>query len=123
MDNVSPMPFRVRTPDGELSYPSLRDVEHAFHQGLVDPDDEVIDEATGATVRAKDHPAFGPPPVRRFWQDQRAQPARVAVVLTLLVSALVAGAVQQMWLALASAAVAAWLLMRVAITAHARPRR
>lgn len=117
------MAFRVRTPDGELEYPTLLDVERAFHQGLVDPDDEVIDEATGAVVRAKEHPAFSPPPVRHFWQDKSAQPGRVAMALAFLLAALVAGAVQQWWLTLASAAAGAWLLLRVAITAQTRPRR
>ena len=106
------MPFRVRTPDGELSYPTLLDVERAFHQGLVDPEDEVLDEAT----------ASRPPPPRRFWQNQSAQPARVAVALSLALAALVAGAVQQWWLALPVAGVAAWMTVRIAVTAQARPR-
>lgn len=76
------MPFRVRTPDGELSYPTLLDVERAFHQGLVDPEDEVVDEATGSVQRAKDHPLLRPPPPKRFWQNQSAQPARIAVALS-----------------------------------------
>jgi hypothetical protein len=117
-----PMAFRVRTPDGELCYPSLLDVEKAFHQGLVDPDDEVVDEATGAVHRAKDHPHLSPPPPRRFWQNSAAQPARIAVALVLALSALIAGAVQQWWLALAAAVAAAWMTVRIAVTAQARPR-
>ncbi|MCE9667036.1 hypothetical protein LY474_04335 [Myxococcus stipitatus] len=38
------MRYVVRTPDGELTYPSLLDVERAYVQGLVDPDDEVREE-------------------------------------------------------------------------------
>ena len=111
------MPFRVRTPDGELSYPTLLDVERAFHQGLVDPDDEVLDEA-GAVYRAREHPSLTPPPPRRFWQNRAAQPARIAVALSLALSALIAGAVQQWWLALSAAAVAAFLTVRIAVTAQ-----
>jgi hypothetical protein len=116
------MPFRVRTPDGELSYPTLLDVERAFHQGLVDPEDEVLDEATGAACRAKDHPFLRPPPPKRFWHNQSAQPARIAVTLSLALAALVAGAVQQWWLALPVAGVAAWMMVRIAVTAQARPK-
>ena len=116
------MPFRVRTPDGELSYPTLLDVERAFHQGLVDPEDEVLDEATGSVHRAMEHPLLRPPPPRRFWQNQSAQPARVAVALSLALAALVSGAVQQWWLALPVAGVAAWMTVRIAVTAQARPR-
>jgi hypothetical protein len=116
------MPFRVRTPDGELSYPTLLDVERAFHQGLVDPEDEVVDEATGSVQRAKDHPLLRPPPPKRFWQNQSAQPARIAVALSLAMASLLAGAVQQWWLALPVAGVAAWMTVRIAVTAQARPR-
>jgi hypothetical protein len=38
------MRYRVRTPDGELDYASMRDVEVAYVQGLVGPDDEVLEE-------------------------------------------------------------------------------
>lgn len=116
------MPFRVRTPDGELGYPTLLDVERAFHQGLVDPDDEVVDEATGTVHRAREHPALRPPPPRRFWQNQSAQPARIAVALSLALASLLAGAAQQWWLALPVAGVAAWMTVRIAVTAQARPR-
>ncbi|WP_342381236.1 hypothetical protein NVS55_16365 [Myxococcus stipitatus] len=40
------MRYVVRTPDGELTYPSLGDVERAYTQGLVDPDDEVREETS-----------------------------------------------------------------------------
>ena len=116
------MPFRVRTPDGELSFPTLLDVERAFHQGLVDPEDEVLDEATGLVHRAMENPSLRPPPPRRFWHNQGAQPARIAVALSLGLSSLIAGAVQQWWLALPAAVVAAWLTVRIAVTAHVRPR-
>ncbi|MDY7224975.1 hypothetical protein [Hyalangium rubrum] len=45
------MRYRVRTPEGELEYPSLRDVEQAYMQGLVAPQDEVLEE--GATLWRK----------------------------------------------------------------------
>jgi hypothetical protein len=116
------MAFRVRTPDGELSYPTLLDVEKAFHQGLVDADDDVIDEATGVVHKAKEHPLLRAPPPRRFWHNQTAQPARIAVALSLALAALLAGATQQWWLALPVAVFATWLTVRIAVTAQARPR-
>jgi hypothetical protein len=123
VDNVlRAMPFRVRTPDGELSYPTLLDVERAFHQGLVDPEDEVLDETTGSVHQAKEHPLLRAPPPRRFWHNQGAQPARIAVALSLALSALIAGAVQQWWLALPAAGAAAFMTVRIAVTAHVRPR-
>ena len=114
------MAFRVRTPDGELSYPTLLDVERAFHQGLVDPEDEVLDESTGVVYPAMKHPALSRPPPRRFWQNQGAQPARIAVALSLAVASLIAFALQQWWLALPVAAVAAFLTVRIAVTAQKR---
>jgi hypothetical protein len=117
------MAFRVRTPDGELSFATLLDVETAFHQGLVDPDDEVVDEATGQVHRAREHPWFRPPPPRRFWQDAGAQSARIAVAVVFCVAALVAGAVQQWWLALPTLVVAFAMVLRIAITAQMRSKR
>ena len=38
------MRYRVRTPEGELDYLSFREVELAYMQGLVGPNDEVREE-------------------------------------------------------------------------------
>jgi len=116
------MTFRVRTPDGELCYPTLLDVERAFHLGLVDAEDEVVDEATGAVYRAREHPSLAPPPPRRFWHNRTAQPARVAVALALALAALLAGETQQWWLALPAAVAAAVVTVQIAVTAQMRPR-
>ncbi|XXF75700.1 hypothetical protein P2318_21880 [Myxococcaceae bacterium GXIMD 01537] len=35
------MPYRVRTPDGELDFPDMTDIAQAYAAGLVDPNDEV----------------------------------------------------------------------------------
>jgi hypothetical protein len=45
------MRYRVRTPDGELEYESILHVEQAYVAGLVDPEDEVIEE--GGTLWRK----------------------------------------------------------------------
>jgi len=52
------MRYRVRTPDGELEYPSLRDVEQAYAQGLVDPQDEVLEEGSTLWRKAGSLPAL-----------------------------------------------------------------
>ena len=36
-----PVPYQVRTPDGELSFGSLEEVKQAFVLGLIEPEDEV----------------------------------------------------------------------------------
>lgn len=45
------MRYRVRTPEGELVYPSLHDLVQAYVTGLVDPGDEVLEE--GGTLWRK----------------------------------------------------------------------
>jgi len=52
------MRYRVRTPEGELEYPSLRDVEQAYAQGLVDPQDEVLEEGGTLWRKAESLPAL-----------------------------------------------------------------
>lgn len=51
------MPYRVRTPDGELDFPHLADIAQAYSAGLVDPDDDV--QEVGST----------------FWRKARTLPA------------------------------------------------
>jgi len=52
------MRYRVRTPDGELEYPSLRDVEQAYAQGLVEPQDEVLEEGGTLWRKAESLPSL-----------------------------------------------------------------
>ncbi len=52
------MGYRVRTPDGELAYPTLRDVEVAYAQGLVDPTDEVLEDGHTTWRKASSIPAL-----------------------------------------------------------------
>jgi hypothetical protein len=46
------MRYRVRTPEGELAYESLAEVQRAYAQGLVAPEDEVAPEGGGPWRRA-----------------------------------------------------------------------
>ncbi|NVJ23558.1 MULTISPECIES: hypothetical protein [Myxococcus] len=52
------MRYVVRTPDGELTYPSMGDVERAYTQGLVDPDDEVREEGASMWRKAGSIPVL-----------------------------------------------------------------
>ena len=45
------MPYRVRTPDGELTFPDLTDIAQAYAAGLVGPEDEV--QEVGASTWRK----------------------------------------------------------------------
>jgi hypothetical protein len=50
------MRYRVRTPEGELTYESFREVERAYVSGLVDPEDEVAEEGQDRWRRASTIP-------------------------------------------------------------------
>ena len=52
------MPYRVRTPDGELNFPHLADVAQAYSAGLVDPDDEVQEVGSTTWRKASALPAL-----------------------------------------------------------------
>ncbi|QSQ27612.1 hypothetical protein JY651_23060 [Pyxidicoccus parkwayensis] len=52
------MRYVVRTPDGELVYPSLLDVEQAYLQGLVDAEDEVREEDSSRWRKAGSLPTL-----------------------------------------------------------------
>lgn len=38
------MPYRVRTKDGELTYPTIAELSQAWQLGMVDPEDEVLED-------------------------------------------------------------------------------
>lgn len=52
------MNYRVRSPEGEMDFPSLYDVAKALRQGLVDADDQLLSPGEAAPVRVGDHPAL-----------------------------------------------------------------
>jgi len=45
------MRYKVRSKDGELDFPSFKEVEQAWLMGLIEPDDELLEE--GKTVWRK----------------------------------------------------------------------
>jgi hypothetical protein len=50
------MKYTVRSKDGELTYASFGAVEHAWLAGLVDPEDELLEEGTTKWRRADSFP-------------------------------------------------------------------
>jgi hypothetical protein len=118
------MRYRVRTPDGELDYPSLRDVEVAYVQGLVGPDDEVLEEGKEIWRKAASLPSLA---------RARPEPKRLATRTQMLsvIGAVVLGAValvliaSDSWtrrvLGIVLALAMCTLLMRVTSKAFKRP--
>jgi len=52
------MGYRVKTPEGELSFASLYDIERAYAAGLVDENDEVQEEGSEVWRKAGTLPAL-----------------------------------------------------------------
>jgi len=52
------MNYRVRSPEGEMDFPSLYEVAKALRQGLVDPEDQLLSPGEVTPVRVGDHPAL-----------------------------------------------------------------
>jgi hypothetical protein len=77
------MRYRVRTPDGELDYGSMRDVEVAYIQGLVGPDDEVREEGKETWRKASTIPilARARPPAQGLMARPQLLSILAAVVL------------------------------------------
>ena len=121
------MPYRVRTADGELSFPSLGDVERAYAMGLVGPEDEVREDGAGTWRKAGSLPvlarsrAHARPTGRSTAQHL---PILVAVGLSLLALYLILREDPGMRLLGAGLAlVVAGLLMRVTSRAFGRGKR
>lgn len=76
------MPYRVRTPDGELDFPHLSDVAQAYAAGLVDPDDEVREPGSDTWRKASTLPALAGTRARAR-DSGRAQHLRILVAVAL----------------------------------------
>jgi hypothetical protein len=76
------MAYRVRTPDGELSFASLYDIERAYAQGLVDAGDEVQEDGSSAWRKVSAIPALRQTrPVRPERPAAGLSPGLLAVTL------------------------------------------
>jgi hypothetical protein len=118
------MRYRVRTPDGELGYASLRDVEVAYTQGLVGPDDEVLEEGKETWRKAASLPSLA-----RARPEKKGLAARTQLLSVLGAVALGAAALalimSDSWtrrgLGIVLALAMSTLLMRVTSKAFKRP--
>ena len=108
------MGYRVRNADGELSFPSLADVAKAYRNGLVDPDDEVLDERGGGWRKASSILVLRQ---ERAQTERKGPPWRAIVVLALLLAAVWVAAAGHWYTALALALAATLGLSTVAIRA------
>ena len=80
------MSYRVRTPDGELAFPSLAEVEKAYAMGLVGPEDELREDGASTWRKAGSLPALASSRRSARATGARAQrlPILLAVGLSLL---------------------------------------
>lgn len=52
------MRYTVKTQEGELTFPSFGEVERAWLQGLVEPEDEICQEGSGIWKKASSFPVL-----------------------------------------------------------------
>jgi hypothetical protein len=118
------MRYRVRTPEGELEYESLLHVEQAYLAGLVDPEDEVLEEGGTLWRKAATIPtlarARGHAPGAKISGRTQFVTILIAVVLGVLALLLVRSG-RGLWALLIAMGVAS-LLWRVTYDAFRRKR-
>lgn len=118
------MRYVVRTPDGELVYPSLLDVEKAYAQGLVDPEDEVREESGSAWRKASSLPTLAR--ARRESSGAASRGQALLVMGVVLLGALALSLLfRDSWnlrlLGIVLALAASFMLTRVTFKAFKRP--
>lgn len=79
------MRYRVRTPDGELEYESILHVEQAYVAGLVDPEDEVLEEGGTLWRKASTLPALARARGTsvEYWAHKHALTLRIVIAALL----------------------------------------
>ncbi|MBN8231768.1 hypothetical protein JYK02_30065 [Corallococcus macrosporus] len=119
------MAYRVRTPDGELMFPSLGDIERAYVQGLVDPDDEVREDGAEKWRKASSLPVLARAKPQAGGTTRRAQTLTVVGAVAVGLLALVLLFTGTSWnvriMGIALALVVSGLLTRVTFKAYKRP--
>lgn len=88
------MSLRVRTPDGELAFETWRDVEESFRQGLISPEDEILEDGK-LPRRAGAHPLLRH--TRRESSATSLRSARRVMALVLLGGAALYFVLKQRW--------------------------
>ncbi|WP_164016768.1 hypothetical protein [Pyxidicoccus trucidator] len=118
------MRYVVRTPEGELVYPSLLDVERAYVQGLVDPEDEVREETALTWRKAGSLPTLAQ--ARRTSSGAAARGQALMVMGVVLLGGLALSLLfRDSWnlrlLGIVLALMASFMLTRVTFKAFKRP--
>lgn len=114
--------YVVRTPEGELTFNSFGEVERAFLQGLVEPEDEVREEGTSKWRKASTLPLLIQARRRGDAVWGGTQPAWIIVSIVFASAALYSIAKGRTWLGLTIAFALALLLTRVTYRAFKRTR-
>jgi hypothetical protein len=118
------MRYRVRTQEGELDYESLGQLEQACVQGLVEPEDEVLEEGQGTWRKVASIPALARVKAASPRLGERAQVVTILAVVLLGVGALVllfGESARYRLLGLTLALLITALLSRVTLKAFRRP--
>lgn len=104
------MAFRVRTTDGELTFTSYRELHNAFLIGLIDGEDEVLEEGTTRWRKASTLPLLKESAAKKrpAWFD-----VRLIFSLVLAVAALVLLILGKWGIALGVAIIASIGLIRL----------
>lgn len=117
------MRYRVRTPDGELGYPSQEELVRAYVQGLVGPEDEVLEQGHTTWRKAASLPALVRAQPKPSGLAGRAQLWTILLVVALGVGALrliLSDSLQQRGLGVVLALVVGLMLSRITYKAFKR---
>jgi hypothetical protein len=122
LDSGGRVRWQVRTPDGELTFPNFGEVERAYVQGLIEPDDELLEEGSTKWRKARSFPILAQTrrPPNAVWQG--TQKAWVFLFLVLGFAALYCFQKGMLLVGLALAMVVGLLLTRITYKAYKRTR-
>ncbi|MDC0708587.1 hypothetical protein POL68_08920 [Stigmatella sp. ncwal1] len=115
------MRYRVRTPEGELDYASLGDLQQAYVQGLVEPHDEVLEEGGSLWRKAESLPVLVRARSSAPKPRARSQALAVSVGVLLATVALVLMWQEAGLFLMLAIALLVGVLMRVTLKAFRRP--
>jgi hypothetical protein len=116
------MRYTVRTPEGELTFNSFGEVERAWLQGLVESDDEILEEGSTKWRKASTVPLLAQARRRGDAVWGGTQPAWIVIAIVLASAALYSIAKGHTWFGLIMAFGLALLLTRVTFRAFKRSR-
>jgi hypothetical protein len=121
------MKYTVRSPEGQLTFQSFGELERAFWSGLVDPEDEVLEDGASTWRKAKSFAVLRRPPPQTDHevQAQRMWLAAGLVLGTVALWALTAHelGLKRYAITVLAAALLAMVLFRLARGPGRKPRK